>query len=144
AVACVATNAGTLPWVLLVQHDAQRRMKRSQTRTGEIVGQVLDARLVTDRRPRIWFSSGWFSRIVPAVSVDLVKLLGLTVIRFQVVVGDWPGGRNTAVMPNLAKILLPKAEKSSSVELCVAAHIVVSVRMQVTALNVAPDFLCAA
>src|SRR5438552_14638414 len=45
-------------------------------------------------------------------------------------------------MPNLAKILLPKAEKSSSVEFCVAAHIVVSVRMQVTALNVAPDFLC--
>src|SRR5437867_12368211 len=45
-------------------------------------------------------------------------------------------------MPNLAKILLPQAEKSSSVELCVAAHIVVSVRMQVTALNIAPDFLC--
>src|SRR2546427_2846425 len=45
-------------------------------------------------------------------------------------------------MPNLAKILLPQAEKSSSVELCVAAHIVVSVRMQVAALNVAPDFLC--
>src|SRR5438309_11359849 len=45
-------------------------------------------------------------------------------------------------MPNLAKILLPKAEKSSSVEFCVAAHIVVSVGMQVTALNIAPDFLC--
>src|SRR6266481_5330655 len=44
-------------------------------------------------------------------------------------------------MPNLAKILLPQAEKSGPVELCVAANIVVGVRMQVAALNVAPDFL---
>ena len=73
--------------------------------------------------------------------MDLVELLGLCVVRFQVAVADGPSRRNTAVMSNLAKILLTQTEQSSTVELCVAAHIVVCVGMQVATLNVAPDFL---
>src|ERR671923_1774304 len=81
AIAGVAADAAALVGVLFIEHDTERRMKRPQAKTGEIVTELLHARLVADRRMRIR-SAGWrFSGILAPLAVDMVELLGLGVIR---------------------------------------------------------------
>ena len=53
AVAGVAADAAALVGVLFIEHDTERRVKRPQAETGEIVTELLHARLVADRRMRI-------------------------------------------------------------------------------------------
>jgi hypothetical protein len=45
------------------------------------------------------------------------------------------------MMTNLSKVLLPQSEQSGSIKLGVAANVVIRVRMELSTLPVAPDFL---
>src|SRR6266540_2354156 len=141
AVAGAATDAGTLARVLLIEHHAERRVKRPQTMPGKVVAQLLDARLMADGR--IWKrrTAPRLGRIFTLRTVDEIKPFGLDVIRLQFIVGDWPRGRDAAVMTNLSKILFAQTEQRRAVKLGVAADVIICVRMQVLAVLVAPDFL---
>src|SRR5712692_1760221 len=77
SVAGVAADAAALVRILLVEHDADRYVEGLETRTCEVVGQLLDARLMADRGPRIGEVRRRFGRIFSAVSVHLIEILGL-------------------------------------------------------------------
>ena len=67
-------------------------MERAQTHAAEVVGELLDARLVADRRVRVRGGRRRLSRIAATLAVDLVQPLGLAVVRLEVGVRDRPGG----------------------------------------------------
>src|SRR6185503_18005125 len=79
-----------------------------------------------------------FCRVFTTITVYLVKMLGLCVIRFELVVADGPGGRDSAVMPNLAKVFLAQPKQSRAVKLRVAPDEVVRVRMKFLTITIAP------
>src|SRR5215470_8195815 len=103
---------------------------------------MLEPRLMTYGRPGVGLACRWFRRILPAVAVHLINVLGLRIVGLQFVVSDRPSRRDAAVMANLSEIPLSQAEESCAVELRISAHIVVRMRMQLLPLLVAPEFFC--
>ena len=81
AVAGRAAHARAVGHVRLVEHHAAGRVERVQARRGEIVGELLDARLVRDGRVRVGRAGGRFGRVLAARAVHLVELLGLACSR---------------------------------------------------------------
>ena len=77
-----------------------------QSGGGEIVREVLEPWLMTYRWPRIALACGRFRRVLPTIAVHLIKVLGMRIVRFQLVVTDRPGRRDAAMMANLSKIPL--------------------------------------
>ena len=65
---------------------------------------MLNALLVTDSRVLVRRAGPGLRRIFTTVAVYLVKMLGLRVIRFQLVIADGPRGRDSAVMANLTEV----------------------------------------
>src|SRR5215475_315489 len=141
-VACTATNAWALARVLLVKHHTKRSVKRMQSRGGEIVREVLEPRLMTYRWPRIGLACRRFRRVLPSVAVHLVKVLGVRVVRFQLVVTDRPGRRDAAMMANLSKIPLAQAAERCSVEFRISADVIVRGWMQLLVVRVSTEFMC--
>ena len=103
--------------------------------------ELLNARLVAHRRMRIRRARRRLGRVFAALAVDMIQMLGLRVVRLQIVIGDRPRRRNAAVMPELAEVFLAQTKQRRAVELRIAADVVVRVRMQLLAVVVAPDFL---
>src|ERR1700757_1363481 len=90
AIAGIAANAAALVRVLLVEHDPDRYVEWLQTRTREVVGQLLDSRLMGDSGPGIRGTGFRFGGIFSSVSVHLIQILGLRVVRLQIVIADRP------------------------------------------------------
>src|SRR5437660_2588545 len=80
-------------------------------------------------------------RVDAALPVHLVEALGRRVVRLQVLVGDGPGRRDATPVLELAEVFPAQAEERGTVELGVAAHVVVRVRMELRAGGIAPDLL---
>src|SRR5215467_6576552 len=127
--------------ILLVNLQAEWRMERPQAEAFEIVTQLLDARLVTDRRMRVGCAGVRLCRIFSALAMHVVQPLGPQIILFKVVVRNGPGRRYSVNMADLAEVFLAQAKKRSSVKLRVAANIIVGVRMKAFAGLVSPLFL---
>src|SRR5271157_4752464 len=138
AVAGIAADTAALMRILLVEHDPDRYVEGLQSRTCEVVGQLLNARLMTDGGPGIGSVGRRFGRILSAVPMHLIEILGLGVVRLQIVVADRPGGRDTAVVAQFAEIFLAQPEQSSTVKLGVAADVVIGMRMEFLAILVEP------
>src|SRR5262245_65454226 len=85
-VAGVATDASAGSGVLLVQHASQRHVKRLEPQTGEVVAELLNTRLVTDRRMGIGHARRWIRRIFRTSAVHPIESLGLRVIRLELLV----------------------------------------------------------
>ena len=81
AVAGRAAHARAVGHVRLVEHHAAGRVEGVQAGRGEVVGELLDARLVRDRRERVGRAGGRFGRVLAARAVHLVELLGLACSR---------------------------------------------------------------
>src|SRR5229473_5185080 len=141
AVAGIAANAAALVRVLLVEHDANRYVEGLETRTCKVVGQLLNARLMADGRPGIGGVRRRFGRIFSAVPVHLIQILGLRVVRFQIVITERPRGRDATMVANFAEIFFAQTEQSSTVKLGVATHVIISVRMQLLTVLIEPGFL---
>src|SRR6185369_2577921 len=99
---------------------------------------MLNALLVTNCRILVRCAGPRLRRIFAAITVYLVKMLGFRVIRFQVVVADRPGRRDSAVMTNLTKVFLSQTKESRAVKLRVTANKVIRVRMKLFTFAVAP------
>src|SRR3989475_340849 len=141
SVARLAANAAAGSGVPLVQHHTKGDVERLEPQTGEIVAELLHTRLMTDRRMRIRSTGRWIRGILFPAAVHLVELLGLRVIRLQVLVRDRPRGREAAPMLDLPKVLPAEAEQRGAIELSVAANPVVGVRVELSTLRVPPYFL---
>ncbi|MCG3163382.1 MAG: hypothetical protein JMDDDDMK_04779 [Acidobacteria bacterium] len=115
-------------------------MKWFAAQSSEIFVKLLNARFVADRRVREGAAGPWFGRVFAARSVNVIKILGLRVIRLEVFVRERPRGRDAVVMANLAEIFLAQSEQRRAVKFGVAADVIVRVRMQRPAIPVVPDF----
>src|SRR5687768_352877 len=129
AVAGVAANARTLPRVLFVNANAEWHMKRLQAGSFEIVRQMLNALFVTYCRMLIRSTGPGLSRIFTAVAVYLIEMLGRSVVRFQLIIADGPGWRDTAVMTNLAEVFFAHTKQCCAVEFGIAADVIIGVRV---------------
>jgi hypothetical protein len=104
----------------------------------EVVGELLDARLVRDRGERERRGARRLGRVFARLAVHEVELLGLGVVRLELVVGDRPRGRHAAVVADLSEVLLAQPEQDRAVELGVAADEVLLVRRERRAVLVVP------
>jgi len=104
----------------------------------ERVGELLDARLVRDRRMRVRPTGGRLGRVLAAGAVHLVELLRLRVVRLELVVGDRPRRRQPVVVPQLAEVLLAQAIQRRPVQLRGSADEVVDLRLERRAALVEP------
>src|SRR5437879_7313207 len=90
--------------IFLVQQDAERDGKRVVPELPEAVGELLDARFVTDRRVAVRGGRGRLRGIRPAPPVHVIQVFGLRVIRFEVLVAERPRGRDPPVVADLAEL----------------------------------------
>ena len=144
-----STSASDLPWTTqgkpsqfrqrtqslygmfgLAQAHAAWGVERVEARRREVVRELLDARLVGDRRERVGRAGRRLGRVLAAGAVHLVQLLGHRVVRLQLVVGDRPGRRHAVVVAQLAEVLGPQAVQRGAVELRRAADVVVDLRLE--------------
>ena len=110
-------------------------------RCRQIVGELLDPRLVRDGRKWVWRAGVRLGRVLAPRAVHLVQLLGLCVVRLEVVVGDRPGRGRAVVVDQLTEILLTEAVERRAVELRVAANEVVDLRLERLPFGVIPGVL---
>jgi hypothetical protein len=75
---------------------------------GEVVRELLDPRLVGDRREGVGRAGRRLRRVLAAGAVHLIELLGSGVVPLELVVGDWPRGRDAVMVLQLAEVLLPE------------------------------------
>jgi hypothetical protein len=103
--------------------------------------ELLDARLVRDRRMRERAGAARLGRVLAVLPVHEVQLLGLRVVRLEIVVGDRPGRRDAAVVADLAEVALAEPEEDRAVHLRVAADVVLGVRTERDTVLVVPLLL---
>src|SRR6516164_5014754 len=94
----------------------------------EVVGELLDARLVRDRRVGKRTRSWWLGVVLSGGAVNQVDALRLGVVGLEIFIGERPRRRDAAVVAHLAEVALAKAKEDRSVDLRVAAHVVLGVR----------------
>ena len=138
AVAGGAAHAAAVGRVLLVEQHAARRVERVQPGRLEVVGELLDARLVADRRVRVGRAGVGLGRVLAARAVHLVELLGLRVVRLEHVVADRPRGRGAVVVLERAEVLRAQPVERGAVELGRPADEVVDLRLERLVVRVVP------
>ena len=104
----------------------------------QVVGQLLDSRLVLHGRVRVVGAEGALERVLAVPAMDPVEVLGLRVVRLQIPVVDRPGGRDPVVVLELAEVLGTQPEQGSAVELRVAADVVVHLGLERVVVPVVP------
>src|SRR5262245_12969229 len=107
----------------------------------QAVPELLYARLVRDGRVTIRPARGRFGRIHAMLAVDVVEMLGLAIERLEVLISQRPGRRNSAVMPDLAEVLLAQTEQRCAVKLGVAANVIMDARLERLAVLAVPGLL---
>src|SRR5262249_28939703 len=140
AIAGVTSNALARMRVFFVEHHTERRMEGPQPSGGRILGQLLDAGLMTYRRMRRRSACGRVGGIFTALAVNVIPMLRLSVIRFQLVVLDRPRRRNSPVVFDGTEILAPKPEQRRAIKFRIAANAVVGVGVEWIAVSIVPDF----
>ena len=140
AVAGRAADAVAVGHVGLVQHHPARGVERVVPRGREVVGELLDARLVRDGREGIGRAGRRLGRVLAARPVHLVELLCLRVVGLHLVVADRPLGGDAVVMAQLAEVLFAQSVERRAVELGRAADEVVHLRLELLCgLGVRPE-----
>ena len=122
AIAGIAFDARADLGVFFVQHNAEGSVKRLEPKGRKVVGQMLDAWLVSDGRMRELAARRRLGGVFAAGPVDVIESLGFTVIWLQFVVVDRPLRRQAAVVPQFAEVFLSQSEQGRPVELGVAAR----------------------
>ena len=111
AIAGPAADAMAVGPVVLEEADAAGRVERVVAGLLEVVRQLLDARLVGQRRERVLGARVALRGVLAVVAVDLVEVLGPGVVRLHVVVRDRPGRRDPVVVAELAEVLAAAGDR---------------------------------
>ena len=105
AVAIRAAHTGAVGHVRLVEHAPARRVERVVPDRGQVVRELLDPRLMRDRRERVRRARRRFGRVLATGAVHAVQVLGLRVVGLHLLVGDRPRRRDAVVVAQLAEVL---------------------------------------
>src|SRR5262249_20791577 len=104
----------------------------------QIITQLLDPRFMADRRKPIRLAGWWFCRILTANPVNLIQILRFGVIRLQVLVRYWPGGRNSSVVSQFSKVLRSETHESGTIKLRITADEIMGTRHKFVSFHVSP------
>ena len=137
----VAADAGAVGHVRLVQHHPAGSVEGPVAGGGEIVRELLDARLVGDGREGIGSACRGLRGVLASSTVHLVELLRLRVVGLHLVVGDGPGRRDAILVLDLAEVLGAQAVERRAEHLGRAADEVVHLRGELLVLGVVPGVL---
>src|SRR5277367_4064197 len=80
----VAADATTVTWVCLIEKEGTRCICGVITRPRQYVSDLLNTRLMADRRMRIWRAARRIRGVVAAPPVHVVELFSFSVIGFQI------------------------------------------------------------
>ena len=138
AIAGLTADARAVRHVGLVHHDGGGRGERMVARSLKVIEELLNARLAGDRRARIGRAGRRLGRIASPQPVDVVHLLGLGVIRLQVLIVDRPRWRDAIVVADLLEVPLPQAIERGAEHLAGAADEIVHLRLKRLAVAVVP------
>src|SRR3989304_7638387 len=86
AVTGVTSDAATIVHVLLIQHDAEWCVKRTEAVACKVVTQLLDTRFVADRWVERRGACWGRGRIYASLTVYLIEMLGFSVKGFHLLV----------------------------------------------------------
>src|SRR6516164_4077329 len=78
---------------------------------------------------------GW---VFTSLAVDVIEGLRPRVVGLEILVRDRPRRGEAAVMFHVTEVLAPQTEQRRAVEFRVAADVVVSMRMKLAAITIAP------
>jgi hypothetical protein len=104
SVAGITADAEAVVPVLLVEQDRGGCWGGMVTGLAEAVAQLLDTGLMRQRGIGVGRIGRGIGGIGAAPPVDLIDLFRLRVVRFEIVVGDWPGGRQTVIVFEVPEI----------------------------------------
>src|ERR1700761_225964 len=141
SIACLATNAGAERHVLLVHHDSARSGKRMVPRGLQVLRELLNTRLVRYWRIRIACAARWFGGVNAPKSMHVIHLFSFGVVRFHLVIADWPRRGDTVIMLELAKVFFAETVESGTVHLGCPTHEVVDLWLKSFAGLVIPRIL---
>src|SRR5205814_8508094 len=71
----------------------------------------------------------------------MIDALGLTIIRLELIILNRPCRRDAAMVFNFAEVLFAQTEQRCAIEFGIATDVVIRMRMQLCAIDVAPKFL---
>jgi hypothetical protein len=103
--------------VFLIEQYAKRQGKRMIAQPLEIIVEFLNSRFVAHWRITVRCTEAPFRRIDSVFPVDVIKILGLRIIRLEVIVVQWPRGRNAGVMSDFTEVLRAKSQQGRAVDL---------------------------
>src|SRR5438105_2073910 len=83
SIARVAADAFARVRIAFVEAHPERRVEWLQSHRRQIIAELLNARLMTDRRKRIWPRSVRLARIFPPLSMHLEQALSFGAISFS-------------------------------------------------------------
>src|ERR1700733_11506157 len=104
----------------------------------------LHSRLAGERGERVGFGVegfGWVKagEVVVEMTVGCEELFCTAIVGFEVGIGEWPGGRDAAVVVDDAEVFCAEAEECGAVDFGLAAHVVGLLGMEGLVLLVDPD-----
>jgi hypothetical protein len=134
-------HAGALQGILLVEIHPDRQVEGLVAGADEVVVELLDPRLVADRRIGVRPGGGRLGRILPALAVDEVEALRLVVVGREVLVRERPRGRDAGVVANLAEVPFAEPEEDGAVHLRLATDVVVLAGMERLPVLVVPGLV---
>ena len=136
-----APDTAAVGHVVGQQPDPAGRMERMQAGTLQVIRQLLDARLMGQRRIRIRRAGRAFGRVLAPGAVDLVHLLRGGVPGLHLGVADGPRGRDAVVMLEDPEVLGTQSIQGGAVQLGRATDPVVDARLERLAVLVVPGLL---
>ena len=92
SIAILTAHTLAVGHIRLVEHDAAGRVEGMVARAFEVVGELLDARLVGDGGKGIGIAAWWLGGILSACAMDTIHALSLGVVGFEGLVSQRPCG----------------------------------------------------
>lgn len=76
----------------------------------QAIVELLDARLVGDRSMAVGPARRRLRCVDPVLAMDMIEVLGLTVIGLKIVLTERPGRRDSAMVSDVGEVLLADPE----------------------------------
>ena len=124
--------------IRFVQQNAERQRERVIAKPLEIVGQFLDARRMAHGRIKVGRAGRPFRRIDAVLPVDVIKVLRLCVIRFEILITQRPCRGNTAVVRDVCEIFNTRPQQGRAINFRIAADVILNAGKKCLAVLVIP------
>ena len=111
-----------------------------QALRAQSVGELRDVRFVRHRRERKRTRTRRLGRVLTRLTVDAVDPLRFCIVGFQIVIADWPRGRDAAFVLERTKILASEPGQGSAEHLGVATDKIVHPGSKRPSRGILPGF----